>query len=196
MERISPPGREQLAEFEAGLEEVEALAGYVPNSMPLMARRPELLRGFMSLSRAVFAPGGVEHRLKGLVAFVASTAAGCRYCQAHTGSAAHGAGVEVEKLRAAFEFDWSPLFSARERAALRLAAAAGSAPSAVTDAHFAELKQHFSEDEICELVGVIALFGFLNRWNDTLGTPLEPVPLRFAREQLGPSGWEPGVHGG
>ena len=63
--------------------------------------------------------------------------------------------------------------TAAERAALNLALAAGGCPPSVTDAHFDELKKHFSEDAIIEMVSVIAFFGWLNRWNDTLATQLE-----------------------
>jgi hypothetical protein len=38
-------------------------------------------------------------------------------------------------------------------------------------------------------VAVIALFGFLNRWNDTLGTVLEDVPKEFVEKELQPLGW-------
>jgi len=41
---------------------------------------------------------------------------------------------------------------------------------------------------------VISMFGWMNRWNDTLATQLEEHPLEFAREHLGASGWTPGVH--
>ena len=44
------------------------------------------------------------------------------------------------------------------------------------------------------LVGVIALFGFLNRWNDTMATPLEDTPLEFAETHLAAHGWEAGKH--
>jgi hypothetical protein len=50
----------------------------------------------------------------------------------------------------------SPEFSDAKRAALRFAQAAGKAPNAVTDADFAELRRHFDEDEILEIVAVIA----------------------------------------
>ena len=56
-------------------------------------------------------------------------------------------------------------------------------------------KTHFSEDEIAEIVGIISYFGFLNRWNDTLATPLEENPLRFAEAHLAASGWKVGNHG-
>jgi hypothetical protein len=43
-------------------------------------------------------------------------------------------------------------------------------------------------------VTVIALFGFLNRWNDTVATDLEPRPFAVATEVIAEAGWEPGKH--
>jgi len=102
--------------------------------------------------------------------------------------------VPPDKLHALWQFTSSPQVSAAERAALNLAVAAGGCPPAVTDAYFAELKKHFSEDAIIEIVSVIELFGWINRWNDTLATQLEEHPLEFARKHLAASGWAPGVH--
>ena len=55
---------------------------------------------------------------------------------------------------------------------------------------------HWSESEIVEILGVVAMFGFLNRWNDSMATPLEAVPLQVARDAAGEQGWEPGKHAG
>jgi hypothetical protein len=44
---------------------------------------------------------------------------------------------------------------------------------------------------------VMALFGFLNRWNDAVGTTLEPAALSFAGERnLQSHGWQAGPHAG
>ncbi|MDZ7727690.1 MAG: hypothetical protein U5Q44_05530 [Dehalococcoidia bacterium] len=43
-------------------------------------------------------------------------------------------------------------------------------------------------------MGVISLFGWLNRWNDTMATDLEEEPLAFAQEHLGGAGWAAGKH--
>ena len=140
--------------------------------------------------------GDVDAGLKQLIAHVVSRSAGCRYCQAHTGHFAHTlAGVEVEKIEAVWEFEGSPLFDEAERAALRLALAAGAVPNGATDEHFAELRRHYSEGEQVEIVGVISLFGFLNRFNDTLANALEEDAIRFAGEHLAQGGWELGKHG-
>ena len=82
-------------------------------------------------------------------------------------------------MTSVFEFETSPLGSAAERAALRVAWHGALQPNAVTDEDFAALKLHFSEREIAEIVAVLSLYGFLNRWNGTLQTELEPLPAQF-----------------
>jgi uncharacterized peroxidase-related enzyme len=193
MARVAPLDRGKLSEFEDFFERAEQALGFVPNSMLTMGRRPEILRGFAALSGAVFGPGRIPPELK-LIAFVSSNASGCRYCQAHTSSGASRMGVSTEKIGAAFEYESNPLFSDAERAALRLANDASIVPNAATDEHFDELGKHFDAEEIVEIMAVIALFGWLNRWNDTMATSLEPEPVEFAHENLAARGWDVGAH--
>ena len=56
------------------------------------------------------------------------------------------------------------------------------------------LSKHFSERQVIEVVAVISLFGFLNRWNDTMATTLESSPKSFAEGQLASQGWVAGKH--
>jgi uncharacterized peroxidase-related enzyme len=193
MARVPPLAREEVPELEEALALVEGRMGFLPNSLLTMARRPDLLRAFASLAHAARA-GTVSPALKELVALVASTAAGCRYCQAHTASNATRAGAEAERIANVWSYETSDLFSEAERAALRLAHHAALAPSQATDEDFAELRIHFDDDEIVEIMGIIALFGFLNRWNDTVATDLEPKPVAVAGDVLADHGWEPGKH--
>ena len=93
-------------------------------------------------------------------------------------------GVEDKKLAAVWEYPTSPLYTIAERARLDYALAAASVPNAVTDAMFAELRKYWTEEQIVEIVGVIALFGFLNRWNDTMATPLEDEPIEVAERSI------------
>ena len=81
-----------------------------------------------------------------------------------------------------------------ERAALRLARDSALLPNTVGAGHFDELRKHFGEPEIVELLAVCSLFGFLNRWNDSVSTELEGVPRAFAEQHLGGSGWQIGDH--
>lgn len=195
MPGVDPLRVEDLPQLESEIRFIESRLGFVPNSMLTMARRPDILGAFSALLRAVVGPGKLRPELKQLVAHIASTAAGCRYCQAHTASTAARMGVPLEKLEAAWLFETDTHFDEAERAALRLARDAGVVPNATTPEHFIELRKHFSEDEIVEIVAMISLFGWLNRWNDTMGTQLEEEPLAFASGHLKQRGWHVGKHG-
>ena len=194
MPRVEPLPRAELAEFEPGFAMVEETMGFVPNSMLTLGRAPDILRAFSGLTAAVLTGGKVPRPLKQLVAFVSSHSAGCRYCQAHTAHSAHTIGVPAEKLAAAFEFETSDLFDDRERAALRVARDAAFVPNVTTDEQFEELHRYFDDDEIVEIVAVISMFGWLNRWNDTMATELEGGALNFAQRELAGQGWEVGRH--
>jgi hypothetical protein len=59
---------------------------------------------------------------------------------------------------------------------------------------FSELRKYWNDEQVVEIVGVIAMFGFLNRWNDTLATPLEDAPLELGERHLAAHGWDAGKH--
>lgn len=196
MPRVTPLPRANLAELEDVFKRAEHALGFVPNSFYILARKPAILRAFSMLSREVIGvPGTVPLALKRLVALMASYTTGCMYCTAHTAeSAAEVDGVPADKVAAIMQYETSPLFSAAERAALRMAQGAATVPNAVTDQDMEELKKHFDEDQVVELVAAVCLFGWLNRFNDTMATGLEERPLAFGEKHLQPSGWRPGKH--
>ncbi|CAM9615981.1 unnamed protein product [Phaeothamnion confervicola] len=196
MSRVTPVRREDVPELEDVFKRAERALGFVPNSFFVMARKPGILRAFSMLSREVIGiPGKVPLPLKRLAALMASYTTGCMYCTAHTAeSAASVDGVPPEKVEAIMQYETSPLFSAAERAALRVAQLAATTPNGVTDEDMEELKKHFDEDQVVELVASVCLFGWLNRWNDTMATGLEERPLAFGEARLASSGWRPGKH--
>ena len=196
MARISPAAPEQFAQVADHMERWKKTKGYPPNSWLVMVRKPKVFRAYRDLHTAVMMDDGeVPKALKFMIAYVVSAAAGDPYCAAHNAeNAAHIAGVSVEKIEALPQFQASVLFTPGERAALALAHAAGSCPSRVTDAHFAETRKYYSEDAAAEIVAVISLLGWLNRWNITLATRIEPEAAAFAEKHLARSGWTPGEH--
>ncbi|MDB2479899.1 carboxymuconolactone decarboxylase family protein [Porticoccaceae bacterium] len=194
MTQISKKERQELTALAPMLDMVEAGMGFVPNSMLTMAHWPELLGAFGGLGATILQTGDIEPELKQLIALVSSRASGCNYCQAHTSHSAHRAGAAEAKIAAAFEFEQSPLFSDRERVALRFGWHAAMQPNATEPSDFAALKQFFSEREVVEIVAVVSLFGFLNRWNDTMATELEPQAVEFGNRALAESGWNRGKH--
>ncbi|MGI9600305.1 MAG: carboxymuconolactone decarboxylase family protein [Acidimicrobiales bacterium] len=194
MAHIEPLSRDQLPQYEDQFRLIEGAMGFVPTSLMTMAKVPALMEAFSQLAVTVNVLGHVDGDLVQLVAHVASRAAGCRYCQAHTAAHAAHAGADPDKIEAVWEFETNDLFDDAERAALRVARDGAQVPNAVTAAHFVALREHYSEDQIIQIVAVISLFGYLNRWNDTMATALETVPLGFAEEHLAESGWDAGKH--
>ena len=114
---------------------------------------------------------------------------------AHNAGGSLQQGVADEKLAAVWEFQTSPLFNEAERVALEFAVAAAAQPNAVTDELFARLKQHWNEGQVVEIVSVISFFGFMNRYNDTMATPLEDEPIATAEKHISAHGWSLGKHG-
>ncbi|MDG2071236.1 MAG: hypothetical protein P8J55_05790, partial [Pseudomonadales bacterium] len=160
----------------------------------MAAHRPNMVKAFSMFSAEVFGGAVVSLELLNMLAHVASSAAGCTYCQAHTASKIADGGVVSEKLKSVWEFENSALFTEAERSAIRFSWAAAMVPNEVNDEHFYALKLHYTEREIVDIIGVISLFGFLNRWNDTLATPLEDGPLGVAKNLLVGRGWQAGKH--
>lgn len=195
MARIDPMDRDALPEYAAYFDMIEERAGYLPNSFLTLGRLPGVLSAWMAFSSALQQLDGVEPGLKVLMTHLSSSASGCRFCEAHTGHTAHLHGVADDKVAAIWEFETSELFTPAERAALRLARDMAQQPNAVTDEHFDELREHFDDEQILELVAAVASFGFWNRWNDTLATDLERPVYEVASVLLDGREWEPGKHG-
>ncbi len=215
MAHVDALARDDLAALEPVLAGAEASMGFVPNSMLTMAHMPQLTMAFSMLAGVVFgadlkpmidnfarivpeddnAAESLPPELVQLIAYSVSLSAGCRYCQAHTSHSAHRLGVDEEKLEQILHYEDSPLFTAAERAVIALALAAGQVPNESAPSHFEALGAHFSQRQIVQIVAVISLFGFLNRWNDTMATQLEPSPVEFAERVLSPGGWQLDKHG-
>ena len=197
MPRLQPLPPETTPELKNHFDFFLSTLGFTPNSVLTMQRKPKLVQAFAQLNAAVMDPAGeVDLGFRRLIGHVASKAAGCLYCQAHTLLGAQNFGVSEAKLADVWNYAASPHYSPRERVALDFALAAAAQPNEVTDELFARLREHWSEAEVVEILGVVAMFGFLNRWNDTMATPLEPVPTRVAAQAVGTQGWTPGKHAG
>jgi alkylhydroperoxidase family enzyme len=66
------------------------------------------------------------------------------------------------------EFQDREDFSEQEKTALRLAERVTHDAHSVDDQLWRQLRQHFDEGEIVELLAAIGLFNYFNRFNDAL----------------------------
>jgi alkylhydroperoxidase family enzyme len=156
---------------------------------------PEMYAKLKELQLMIFlSPPGLE--LNMMTFTISSLAAGCSHCQAHGAFGLDKAGLPMERIQALWSYETSDLFSDRERAALDLGRAAGVSPSGVTPEHHRALRDHFSDAEARTLIGVCALGGFMNRYNDTLATVTDAESRDWAETHLSGVGWSIDKHVG
>jgi len=189
---LSPDHDDTTKELAAFFNET---LGFCPNSVLTMQRRPAISQAFINLNKAVMANDGrVSSSLKRMIAWVSSNATGCRYCQAHAIRAAERYGAEKEQLDNIWDYRTHEAFSEPERAALDFSLQASQVPNQVDAAIKQRLYTYWDEGEIVEMLGVISLFGYLNRWNDSMGTSIETGAVESGKQFLGKHGWEKGKH--
>ncbi|MEO6041679.1 MAG: carboxymuconolactone decarboxylase family protein [Croceibacterium sp.] len=193
--RLQPLALEDLGELQPAFAVFKNRMGFIANSGLIMARRPAILHALAGVSKAILEDGAVSLALKNCICQVASWATGCRYCQAHFANNVVRSGVADEKLENLWDYERSLLFSDAERAALRFAAVASAVPNGVTDEVFDELKAHWDDGQIVEILATCCYVGFLNRWNDSLATTLEDIPAAAGEKHLQSTSWSAGKHG-
>ena len=195
MAHLEPLPAETTPELKEDFAIFERILGFVPNSLLTMQRMPAMVKGFGELTKSVMDPkGSVDLGFMRLIAHFASRAAGCQYCEAHSLVAAQIHGIEQEKLDDIWNYQTSAFYNEAERVALDYALAAGAVPNDVDAPLMARMKEHWSENQIVQILGAVCLYGFLNRWNDSMATDLEDSPRRMGEQVLSQGGWTGGKH--
>ena len=192
---VFPIDREANAEAREMAEFYNETLGFTPNSLFTMMHRPRIAKAFLEMNQSVMEnKGRVTSALKRQIAYLSSMTTGCRYCEAHAIRAADRYGADQTQLEHIWEYKTHEAFSDAERAAFDFAIAASSVPNAVSDAISEALRAHWDDGEIVEITGVVALFGYLNRWNDSMGTQLEEPAAADGNKFLAKKGWSRGKH--
>jgi len=187
---VAPTSHEGDKDLQQLIEFYEETLGFCPNSIKTMYHRPRIAYAFIEMNKAVMEnKGRVTSALKRLIGYVSSNVTGCRYCEAHTIRAAERYGAAEQQLENIWEYKTHPAFSEAERAALDLAVAASTVPNSVGDEVAAKAREYWNDGEIVEIMGVVALFGYLNRWNDSMGTEMEGPAVESGERYLSERGW-------
>jgi alkylhydroperoxidase family enzyme len=169
---------------------------YVDRQKLEFSNWPEFTEAYFKLAELAFSGGALPRQIKHEVFTVSSQASGCLHCQAHGSYGLHRLGVPLERIQALWEFETSSLFSEEECAVLRFARDSGVVPNAVGPEHYEELRQHLNDRQVTELLAVISIGAFFNRYNDTLAAVTDNEAASWALENLTPVGWSLGKHRG
>lgn len=147
--------------------------GNVPNMFRTMAHRPEILQTMIAHFEAILQAGTVPLRLKELVIVRTSQLNRCNYCLASHSQISLRLGWTREQLDNLASFADREDFTATEKAALRLAEQMTLDANGIPEDTFEQLRQHFDEGEIVELMAAVGLFNYFNRFNNAL--QIEPT---------------------
>lgn len=158
---------------------------------------PEMMNIFQDLVELVMvSPNNLSRQLRSELFTMASVAGGCQHCQAHGAYTLHLMGVDPDRIRDIWTFEQSDEFSEAEKVALRLARDGASVPNRVEPKHFADLRNHYTDRQIVEMLAVISLAGWYNRWNNSIATVTDQESVDWAETNLKAVGWELGKHDG
>ena len=195
MPRLQPRPITALAEHDEMFKQLEDFFGFLPNDYLTMGHKPAVMKAVVELTSAVLlTEGQTPMTLRLLVMYISSRAAGCMYCTAHCATLSLKHGLPMEKIQNITDYKNHPSFSDAERTALNVAEKANKLPNAVSDEDFAELHKHYEDEAIAEIISLIAMMSFYNKWNDTVATNIEKPPLEIASSSL--SWWNVGKHKG
>jgi alkylhydroperoxidase family enzyme len=158
---------------------------------------PELMVPFTRLAEVVMIErNGLSQQLRSEIFTMSSVASGCMHCQSHGAYTLHMMGVSSDRIRRIWTFEQSEQFTAAEKAALRLARDAAVTPAGAGPEHFVELRRHYSDRQIVEMLAVISLSGWYNRWNNAIATVTDQESVDWANANLQEVGWNLGKHAG
>ena len=192
---VSPLDRNSTKQAKEMATFYDETLGFTPNSLFTMMHRPRIAKAFLEMNQAVMEnKGSITSSMKREIAYLSSMTTGCRYCEAHAIRAAERYGSSQERFENIWEYKSNAAFSESDRAMFDLAIAASQVPNGISEEIKARAKKFFSDGEIVEILGVVALFGYLNRWNDSMGTELENPAVKSAEKILKERGWEVGKH--
>jgi len=145
--------------------------GQVLEPTRVWARAPAALSGFVQLFAAVDRAGSpIEPPLRSLVTVKVSQVNNCSFCIDINAGLLQQRGVSLEKALSLKDYRQSPLFTARELAALDYAVEMTRA-NTVADETFDRLRVHFDDDAIVELTALIALQNASSKFNAALAIP-------------------------
>lgn len=157
--------KDQIEEIaQAVYEKFEKETGKVPEWVKVMAHNPKILKEFTELFKVIMGEGKIEPFLRWKIAFVVSDSLKCPFCVDTVGKMLKNLGASEEFLEKIKKGENLP---EKEKKVLQLVKEVTLKANVCTPELFGELKENFSEQEIVEIVSIIGLFNYINRFNNT-----------------------------
>jgi AhpD family alkylhydroperoxidase len=158
--------------------------GAVLDAALLWGRSPRVFLGVATLYAMIDRSGSpIEPALRSLLTVRVSQINHCPFCVDLNAATWRKRGASLAKVEALGQWRDSTLFDARERAALEYAEAMTYPDRGVDNAIMARLKQHFDDDAVVELTGLVAFQNLSSKFNSAL----DVAPQGFCLRQGAPA---------
>jgi len=145
-------------------EEYEKRGKKVPEWIKVMAHRPEILKEFFELLKVVMGKGAIAPKLKWKIAYVVSEVNRCPFCVDATTAMLKKLGAADKEIEEAKDLK---NLTGKEKEIIEMVKEVTEKASICTPDLFEKMKKDFSEPEIVEIVSIIGLFNYINRFNNT-----------------------------
>jgi len=136
--------------------------------MEIWAHQPKMMFGMGKFNQAVRKANSVDERLKNLVELKGAQMIGCEFCVDLGSQICRNSGFSDEELLALPRYRHSNLFTDREKLALDYTVAVMRTPVEVTDELFAEMKEHFTDEQLVEITALLTVVN-VDRFNAAFG---------------------------
>ena len=167
-EDVPEPYREHLEQL------INAPGRSAIHILKVLANAPALLPKFSALGNALLAGNTLDPKLRELALEAVGIASGSEYEYVHHWNMALArAGVPREQLVHLQDFETSPLFNSGERSVIRYALET-TRNVKVSDATFAAVRELLNDQQLMELVLVVAFYNMVVRILEPLEVRLEP----------------------
>ena len=138
--------------------------GSVPEWVKVMAHRPEILKEFTELFKSIMNQGEIDPDLKWKIAYTVSETLKCKFCVSVTLKTLKKLGASDKLLEDIKNVENLP---EQEKEILKLVKDLTLDGYLNNPAVLERLKEKMTEPQLVEIISVIGLFNYINRFNNT-----------------------------
>ena len=156
--------------------QMEQDIGFVPNFIKTLAHSGNFLESVAALYRDLMGETGLSERIRQLTILKTCQLHRCKYMVGLHTELAKKEGWTAEQIQTmSGDYDSSDDFNYYEKEVLHLAELISVEPDEIQDSYWTQLDNHFTSDQVVELVTLIAFFNMINRV--ILSLQIEPDAL-------------------
>ena len=142
---------------------MEEEVGFVPNFIKTLAHSGNFLEEIANLYLTVSGENGLSEKVSHVAILKTCQLHKCKYTVGYYTERAKEAGWSDEQIQNMDDYAASELFSYYEKEVLELAEIVSKEPDEIQDDYWTQLNNHFTSDQVVDLIALIGFFNMINR---------------------------------